>query len=769
MTEVCGRLPPLVLFSTLEPGDIEVYSSTLPGLIGAGISRRHGEKVKRTLIALLLLVWACEHNAARDGTVPDGTEANHELDRLELPSSVTGDNLATALRQLRAAPLQAPGRNDLRGLIVQHLRPEFENALRRGAHDEAWELFTSAANLYETEELRPGEVEPSIGEMAESLLDIFEPRGDETRVLGALLMLTLTSSDPEPWAARYNEVARWSEEVRRALPSETERVIGLVRVYEGVTDIVALPDPVDRLSALYLERHRLLQGAFGGMLGLQALMTPRGRGELQSLLAARGRSVADIVSLHLRAGRPDDVRRVIAPLDPLSGRDRELVQATRDLRSERRRSRSLTFLAANLGRDDPDIALMLCHHGRRAFPRDPIFAQCLAEVYRQMGDATGALEYYEGTLEIAPTAENFERALVYVAHQMERELTEDNTRRAREIHAHAEGILRAFTEHFPNRRAPVEAHHLAYLIGVGEYNAGNIDQAVERFEASNEARATRAAYVQLGLITERRGQADDAIRHYRAALDLRPEGQTEDPLSRAIVLDHLADAYALAGNAERALTLHGEALEMLQVAQGEAPPQRLPDIGIERGLILFDMGRDEDGRRELQQALEAAPQRRSSYARLLSFYVGHDMLEPALEVFRLAFNHSDLDHTWKTYYAMWIIGLQRRLDQTPDATAVAFLETIEGDEWIEQLGRFYAGDLPYEQVLNGAASQGQRAEIYFYEAVLQIARGERARGLELLQQVIETDMLGYYEFEFARRLQRTLSASPAPDRSAATP
>lgn len=687
---------------------------------------------------------------------------------LDVPDRVTESNFDAALRQLRAAPLAARGRDDLRSRLITYLHGTFDEALERGELEQAWDDFAQTVALHEPAELSPGEIDEQVGAMAEAVLQTFEPRGDEARVLGALLVLTLTASEPAPYAQRYDEVAQWSTEVRQALPSDTERVLGLVEVFEGVTTVAPLPDPVDRLSDLYIERHQLLQGAFGGMMGLQALLSPRGRGELQSLLAARGASVSDIVTLYLRAGRPEDVRRAVSPLGSLSGRDRELVQAARNLDSERRRAESISFLASQLGRNNPDVALDLCHEGHQLYPDQAVFTQCLAEVYRHLGDDQGALDYYIATLENDPTPENYERTLVYVTRRMEQELNEEDTRRAREIHDRARSILDSFHERFPDRQPPVQSHHLFYLIGIGEFNAGHIDRAIERLETSVQSTPTRAALSQLGVISLRRGQTEQAIRQFRQALDLVDSPTGENPLMRAVVLDNLADAYNADDQADRANTLHLEALEMLRVAENDMSAQASPDIFIQRGLVLYDLGRTNDARQALNSALAAAPQRRATYGRLLSFYVGHGMVEPALEVYHQAFNNSDLDRTWKIYYSMWIVGLQRRLDTTPDQAAVQFLESVEGDDWIEQLGRYYAGDLTYDQLLTSAQTQGQRAEAFYYEAILRLAGGDLDRGRELLQQVIDTNMMGYYEYEFARLLREDLGSSSSPAPQAAT-
>jgi tetratricopeptide (TPR) repeat protein len=671
------------------------------------------------------------------------------------------------VRQLRAAAAEAQGRQELRALLLGHFETKFNESLEQGNPDGAWQLFASAAGLYEATELTPERVDQRLCQMASRILAEFEPRGDEARVLSALALLAGTATEREQYQARYEAIATWSEEARQSLRSNTERVLGLVEVFRLVTTIAPLEQPVNRLSELYLERHRLLQGTFEGGAGLQALMSPRGRSELQSLLGARGQSVADLVTLYLRAGRPAEVRRLAGQLGDLSERDRELVQATRDLRSSRRRSRAFAALASSLGREHPDVAIRLCHQGHREFPENPLFAQWLAEVYRHLGDAEGALDYYEVTLTTDSSQENFERTLEFVALRLEAQLNDDDTRAARETFGRSQRILTAFTERFPDQQPPIRIDQLSYLIGVGEFNAGNIDEAVTRLEASLGSRPSRGALVQLGIIAERRGQIDQAVRHFRAALDLRGDGATENPLARAVVLGHLADAYSESQQQARARSLYEEALEMLAVAENNLPAEVRPEIRLERGFTLFKLNRHDEARLELEGALDGAPNRRSFYGRLLSFYVGRGTVEPALSVFRRALNHSDLGRIWKTYYSMWIVGLQRRLSQEPEALALRYLNGVEGNDWIGRLGRFYAGQLSFENLLNGAETAGQRAEAYYYEAVNQISQGNRDQGIQLLQQVIDSNMMGYYEYEFARRLRQELAiAAPVPTAAA---
>jgi tetratricopeptide (TPR) repeat protein len=725
-------------------------------------------KVKHLLAVILVIsCWSCQHSQNNQGTTPGDGEGAAAAP-VVVPDRVDESNAAAMFRRFMAAPAGAPGRDELRRLLIARQVSVFDGAFAHGDEAGALEAFAGGVGLYEADELEPGALDPALATMAQRLLDTYEPRGDEAMTLASLLVLSLASPDPARYTARYDEVVRWSEDVRSALPSDTERVLGLVDVFERVTRLVPVRDPVDRLAALYLERHRAWQGVFGGMVGLQALLSPEGRGELQALMPSRGESVSDIVSLYLRAGQPERVRQAVANLEPLEAMDRELVEAVRDLQSDRRRARGLAFLASRLGQENPDVALRLCHEGQRSYPEDSIFTQCLAEVYRFLGDREGALEYYESTLATDPAAENYERTLQYVAEQMEEQLTTEDAVSARETHARAERILQSYAEHFPGREAPIQSQQLAYLIGMGEFNAGNIDQAILRLQASIEQGPTRDALVQLGFIEERRGEAEQAVRHYRQALDLREGPGGENPLYRAIILAHLADAFALSGRADRAAAMYNEALVMLGEAENTTSPEMLPDVHIERGLVLYKLGRTAECLQELDLALSSAPQRRQTYGRLLSFYVGHGMLERALDLYRIAFNHSDLERTWKVYYSMWVIGLQRRSGAEPEGTAVRYLQSVDGDDWVGRLGRFYAGTLPYEQLLAAAQTPGQRAEAYYYEAVLQLAQGNRARGLELLQQVLGTNMMGYYEYDFARELQDELAAAPPPQQNAST-
>jgi tetratricopeptide (TPR) repeat protein len=714
----------------------------------------------------LLALCSCQRSPNTEGTLP--TEGGGRLAAIEVPERVTDENYFEVVRRLHAAPGDARGRGELRDLVIQHLGRRFDEAMSHHDTDGAWTAFTQALGLYPGQELQRGVVSSRLGPMAEAMLGVYEPRGDEGKVLVALVVLTLTAEDPAPYSARYSDVSRWSTEARQAMPSDTERVFGLIRIWEQVTSNVATQEPVETLTDLYLERHLLLQGAFTGPPDLAALLSPSGEADFQNLLSVRGQSVADIVTLYLRAGRASDVRRAVGQLGNLVGPDRELVQATRNLENEHRRAEALVLLASNLGREHPDVALRLCHQGHRELPGDERFCLCLAELYRHFDDVAGAFEYYEAALEAAPTPENYDQALRYLAEQLQVALNTEDTRGARETFTRAERVLAGFIESHPDLEPPIRRDQLMFLIGMGEYNSGNIDASVQRFEASNASRPNRASLLQLGIIAERRGHADQAVRLYRSALDQR-EDDGENPLDRAVVLGHLADATALAGQRDRAQTLYNEALEMLRVAAAELPPQAEPEVLIERGIVLHRLGRAAEGNVELNRALAVAPQRRATYGRLLSFYVGHGMVEESIDVFRMAFNHSDLERIWKIYFSMWLVGLQQRLGQTPDPIAERFLESVEGEEWIDLLGRYYAGSLPFETLLSRAETQGQRAEAYYYEAVLQLAGGNRERADQLLQQVIDTDMLGYYEYEFALLIRAGLAGSPPPRPTASAP
>ncbi|HEX6241626.1 MAG TPA: hypothetical protein VFZ61_12050, partial [Polyangiales bacterium] len=74
------------------------------------------------------------------------------------------------------------------------------------------------------------------------------------------------------------------------------------------------------------------------------------------------------------------------------------------------------------------------------------------------------------------------------------------------------------------------------------------------------------------------------------------------------------------------------------------------------------------------------------------------------------------------------------------------------DAWWGHLARFGAGQIDYAALIKLAKTRGERTEADFYEAARRITAGDLAGARSLLQKVLDSMMVGFYEFQMAQEL-----------------
>jgi hypothetical protein len=116
--------------------------------------------VKRIVLATVVVCFSCQHGSSNSGTTPHGEGDGAEAP-IELPEEITESNYPASVRQLRSASLQAPGRSELRRLVIGPLRSNFDEAVDDDPA-QAWEHFSEAVSLYSTSELQPGGVDRAV-------------------------------------------------------------------------------------------------------------------------------------------------------------------------------------------------------------------------------------------------------------------------------------------------------------------------------------------------------------------------------------------------------------------------------------------------------------------------------------------------------------------------------------------------------------------------------------------------------------------------------
>lgn len=718
--------------------------------------------MQRHLPTLLLLLAAagCGAGSASGRTTSIGGRPRGEV---VIPSEVTDRTYPRYAAQLADLPDADPARPGLRDVLVQFLATTCEAEFAHNDVEAASDDFAEALSLYREPDL-PAALDPKLLRCAEGVRHAMAPGGDEARVTAALAVLQVLHPTDQAVAQELQRLQEWGEEARQSLPSEAERIGSLVPVYEELVDMLPLPAFVAKLQHLYIERHESLRRMFA-----TGQMPPPGsitREQYQTFILALDRTSYDVTRLQLRLGTPQRALGALASVRPGGETDRRVQAALHTLQDDP--EEGYMALAQIFGREHPEAALRSCRAGRLARPESPRFPLCIARLLVRTGDLQQALEAYDDAIAQNPGEPDlYGEALEITTETLRAMLDEENVPAARLAYRRARRLLRDYRRAFPDRRMPVDAARIDTLMGVGEYQAGNIDKAVERLGESVEATPSKEALTQLGIIAERRSQLDEAARFYRRALDLDLRGEEArlDGYWRATILEHLGDVQSLKGEPTRARQLWEESLEAWRVALAARTAgltgDELATANLRRGMVLEKLGRAEDAVEAFRGAIDARPELRGTYEQLLSHYAADGRLREALQVYRHAVNHASIPEAWKVYYALWVVATQRRTGDSSEPAPLQYLQEVRGNDWTDRLAQFYAGTLPYERLLEAAHTPGERAEAYFYEGMNRLAGGHPDQATELLRQVLATEMMGFFEYDMARRILATLATRPA--------
>jgi tetratricopeptide (TPR) repeat protein len=214
-------------------------------------------------------------------------------------------------------------------------------------------------------------------------------------------------------------------------------------------------------------------------------------------------------------------------------------------------------------------------------------------------------------------------------------------------------------------KAPLKAR-VHNNLAVGYRKSGSTDEAIEHYRAALELRPDYAeAHNNLGVAYESRGDVDDAIRHYEAAVRLSP--------SFAAAHNNLGNAYALRGIPEKALAHYRIAVRLHPV---------FPDAHYNLALFLHRLGSTDEALPHYRAALSAKPHFPEVHNSLGIAYKEKGMYSRAMGHYRMALHqdpsyaeaHVNLAnvHFFLSQFEEAIEHYRRALELDPENTAARF-------------------------------------------------------------------------------------------------
>ncbi|MCB9567631.1 MAG: tetratricopeptide repeat protein [Myxococcales bacterium] len=691
-------------------------------------------------------------NRAKKGSEP-------AYPRVEVPAKLADLDAFAELRN-RYALLEAdhPQRDEIRGRLADFLVGYLERQMKDERHDEAISALNFLVDLYTPNELRrgAGAPAPAIAAAAHKVYAAAARRGNE-----APAMLALAAEQHFGGAkARERALTQWrdlEEWILRNSVFAEEAILRHEELEETLEETAAVfPSPfvVQRLSDLYLARYDAAIAAIdrGAEIGLAA----RQRAEVTGYL---------LIRLYLRADDFDGAIAALKKINPDVATRKMMEFIDKAQKSERSASEILT-LAAQFVPETPDefsrippsffvqgwgIVDNLARRAIARFPDDPFAHLLLARALRQAGLIDASIHHFRETLRLKEDIFDAWEELAMLEQMSLDRLASRDTDAAEARLAEIEKLHRRAAELWRDRPIRPGLPEAYVTVAQAYYNAGRIDPAKALLDRSLKIEPVPNSLFLLGTIELKRDHLDAAVQAFEGMIDLPFESQLSRLRWEIAAHAHLGQIFLRQGKkapGEEHLRVALRQLNSLIAFPSLEDDERSAHL-IERGKILFALGDVELAMADFRQARLTTPDLPDAYTTPMLFVVSHGYYDEAREIYHQVLGRDEIRETLKLYFSLWIVDLALRQGREEDREAAAFLRTYKADPWPQKLALHAQGKLSFEELLKTAADPGEKAEAYFYEGLRRWRSGNAKGGRELLQKVIATGMMSFFEYDMA--------------------
>ncbi|HEX2568084.1 MAG TPA: hypothetical protein VH877_00910 [Polyangia bacterium] len=704
------------------------------------------------------------------------------------PALTSEDEYTRARSEYDALEIGDPRRAALRERLAQWLLAQVRSHLDVENSEQAFERFQQALTLWDASEIstRTGRLSPleeRLYQAAQAVEQIFRRRGAHEQVLSALAVERSLRPDDAGARERWQLVRSWLLSQGAFEDGARQRLID-----DLMTAAATWPARfvIDELATLYLDARD--EGRGLGRRGLRG-----GRLDLSQLRRLQQENIPlahRLAALYLRVSDLNGAAEAVRKLGGRDEDDEELRNLIAGYAGAQGTPRQAFELAQQMLRtQDLNVSGRICRDATRRFPTAVEPWLCLGTIAEQQGRVLVALRAFEELWRRTPDrrevweelAKLHEFRLFQLASgsRLDELLTE--LQRVETFHARAR-------ERFPQKPLVPSLAGAYFEVGRGFYNAGRIADALRYCERSLTVEPTAQALEQMALIAVKKGQGREAVTLYLRALteaaDMAPTLQQR--YWSAKLHQGLADALELQGDSKASLEarrksvvdwellLRGQRAEQ-ERRQGSLGAEDIAEAELERGKQLYLLGQREAALLAFERAVDSAPSRGPTYVDLLAFLVPRGEREEALDTYHRALGRSEVSDDLKVYCSIWMIDLDRRAGEPEDPLAQAFLAGQRGGQWQSWLAQWMIGRITDAELERHADNTPKRAEAAFYRAMRHVERGELEKARALWRQVIDTQMMAFFEYDMASYYLRygtrrplpgeTMIATPAPPAS----
>ncbi len=711
--------------------------------------------MKSTRLSVLLLLPALLTLSCGPAIPPPAStkEASAAVHRpLTIPSEITADNLARWEAELFLMDPEHPQRLELRDQLLMYYMNLF-SSLSEDDEDARLDAFHNALALHERADFRNLRIGAAMEPMALWLVSRFEPRGKEALVLAGLWILSVIHPERPEYNEQYLSLMDWSQSVRDTVRDPIERYDSIATVYDDLARMVPHREILDRLSEALALRQR-------AVIEFMQFFSTMGEGFspylFQSVISRGGIGREFLQAFFLGDYLVESLERM-EELEVQDGIDDELLQVVKQIRDGQDVAYNYHQLAQEFGPANPAAGLRACLIAHRLAPSDPRYALCVGRFFSNMERQSAAMDFYARGIAGTDDDEMRMQGMELMRESLFRLHTQETRAGMDAALAVAVSAVRdVVAAGSSDPRVGIVASGLMEMVATVEYDDGFIVDAGAHFQEASAlwpasaTPVTRTAEIQFAV-----RNYDEAIRILTAALMApEPVGGNFVDFWKAMMLEQRGDCYRETGRIDKAQADYRSALAAWDVA--EYPLEQTGAIAIRRGIIRHRLGEDRTDE-FFREAIRVNPERRSTYAEIISFLVVEGNLEQAAVYYRLAFNQDQLESMWKIYFAIWVEALSLRSAGRSFDLARGYLDKTSGKSWQERLAMYFTGRMDVATLRSHARNRGQEVEADYYEALQHLAARRPETAAPLLQKVIDSDLVAFFEYRMARELLRELN------------
>ena len=685
--------------------------------------------------------------------------ASPQVEVEDAPYELDDDlDLAEQTDRLAAMPPGAE-RGALRRELAAALVRRLDHQLARNRLDRVDGVVRQLALLWEDE---PGAL---AADLARDLPSLRKARAALARAgldrETALVLALLALADPPGAAAHRDELAQivqYAEDLGLARLGPLGAGTGTINVLEPVVTRVPAAGLTDRYVVALVARANLADAA---------LTAASHSGRLPDSPAVRVafRASRDVAIALALARRSEEIHLTISGLTGV-GRSRTLDEAVRDAAQPAATAVEWAGLARAMrvghdGKDDDPTAaraaLYMCLDALVRFPDDVVLLGAAAGHAYDLDRIEQPIALLERARKLAPgDAELADRLTSLYRERLGRLAHGDRPRAAR---ARLEELRRFHAEidrAFPKEEWSATWAEALATYGRGLAAVGELDAARRELERSVKLQPTIEALETLGTVALKLGDYGVARRHLERGAGLGDDAPAAS-YARAKLLRLAGDAARGAGDSAGATRRWHEALE-IWARLGETvdlPPRLAGERFCEIGKLFWALGMRDEALANFARAIDADPGGAESHVQIIAYLIMEDEIERARDIFYDALGSDAVSDYHKVYLCLWIVAADRRAGRPDDRLATEYLADRDGPLWYDDVARLATGRTTAQALDARATTRARRAELTYYRAVLGPPDRDPDEVRRLLEDVVRTDMVLFFEYDMARRqLQR---------------